>query len=169
MPIGVEVVTPEGVIFSGGARALVAATSEGDLTVMAEHAELVGDVVPSVVKIEQLDGDLLDVIVHGGYLQIHTAQGAATDLIEEATDEERTTRVTLLAGEAELLSDVDLAHVEAEMAEITVALEHLRAVTSGKGPEDDGVREAEFELNRAEARLNRAELRKMAVTAKQGS
>lgn len=169
MPIGVEVVTPEGVIFSGGARAVVAATSEGDLTVMAEHAELVGDVVPTVVKIEQLDGDLLDVIVHGGYLQIHTAQGAASDLLDEATDEERTTRVTLLAGEAELLSDVDLAEVERELAEVVVALERFRSVTQGKGPEDEGVREAEFELSRTQARLNRAELRKMAVNAKRGA
>jgi len=164
MPIGVEVVTPEGVIFSGGARSLVAATSEGDLTVMAEHAELVGDVVPGVVKIEQLDGDLLDVIVHGGYLQIHTGVDAAGQLFEEATAGERTTRVTLLAGEAELISDVDLAHVESDIAEVTLQLEGLRSVLSGHGAEDEGVREAAFAVSQAEARLNRAELRKMSVS-----
>ena len=40
--IGVEVVTPERNLFTGAAVSLVTKTSEGDLTVMAEHAELIG-------------------------------------------------------------------------------------------------------------------------------
>jgi F0F1-type ATP synthase epsilon subunit len=164
MPIGVEVVTPEGVIFAGGARQIVTSTSEGDLTVMAEHAEFVGDVVAGVTRIEQLDGDLLDVIVHGGYLQVHSAPGAAAGLLEEVGPEERTTRVTLLAGEAERISDVDLAEVERDLAELVVMVEQLRAAVQGRG-DDEGLREAEFELSRAEVRLNRAQLRKLSVEA----
>ena len=48
--VGVEIVTPEAALFAGPANSVVLATSEGDLTVMAEHAELIGDVVPGLVK-----------------------------------------------------------------------------------------------------------------------
>ena len=162
-PIGVEIVTPEAALYAGPATALVSATSEGDLTVMAGHAETIGDVVPGVTKIEMVDGSLVDVIVHGGFLQITSGIGAAADLLPEVPETERTTRVTVLAGQAELLSDVDLAKVETEFAEAELRLEQLRAAVQGRG-EDEGVREAEFELGQAQLHLNRAQLRKIAVS-----
>ena len=161
-PIGVEVVTPERALFSGPAAALVASTSEGDLTVMAGHAELIGDVVAGIVKIEEIDGSIEDVIVHGGFIQIHSGIGAAADLLEDVPDTERTTRVTVLAGQAEILSEVDLAHVETDLAEAELRMEQLRAAVQGK-TDDDGVREAEFELSQAQAHLSRAQLRKIAI------
>ena len=78
--IGVEVVTPEKNLFTGAAVSVVTKTSEGDLTVMAEHAELIGDVVPGITKLELASGEIMDVVVHGGFLQVHTQEGAADDL-----------------------------------------------------------------------------------------
>ncbi len=165
--LGVEVVTPESSsLFRGPATALVASTSEGDLTIMAEHAELIGDVVPGVVKIEQVDGTILDVIVHGGFLQVTSGPGAAIGLIEGVSETERTTRVTVLAGEAELLTEVDLAVVETEIVEIEARLEGLRGALQAMGPEDEGLRDAEFNVEQAQGDLDRAELRKRAASEK---
>jgi len=168
-PIGVEIVTPERALFGGPAAALVSATSEGDLTVMAGHAELIGDVVAGIVKIEQVDGDILDVIVHGGFIQVTSGVGAAADLLTEVADTERTTRVTVLAGQAEILSEVDLAHVDADLAEAELRLEQLRAAVQGKAGDDEGVRTAEFELAQAQAQLSRAQLRKLALSKRSAS
>jgi len=165
--LGVEVVTPESSsLFRGPATALVTATSEGGLTIMAGHAELIGDVVPGVVKIEQVDGSIVEVVVHGGFLQVTSGPGAARGLVEGLSETERTTRVTVLAGEAELLTDIDLAVVETELAEAEVRLEGLRGAVQGMGPEDEGLREAEFNLAQAQGDLDRAQLRKLAVSEK---
>ena len=54
---GLEVVTPEQSLYAGGARSVVLATSEGDLTVLDGHTPLVGDVVPCEVRVEPGEGD----------------------------------------------------------------------------------------------------------------
>ena len=54
---GLEVVTPEQSLYAGGARSVVLATSEGDLTVLDGHTPLVGDVVPCEVRVEPEEGD----------------------------------------------------------------------------------------------------------------
>ena len=168
--IGVEVVTPERNLFTGAAVSLVTKTSEGDLTVMAEHAELIGDVIPGVTKIEFASGEIMDVVVHGGFLQVHTGEGAADDLFRDGEEAPaRSTRVTLLAGVAELTTDIDLAQVDVEIAEFEVAVDKFAALLSGKGPEDPTLKESEFELEQARTALDRARLRKLAVSAKSAS
>ena len=37
------------------------------------HTPLVGDVVPCEVKVEQAEGELLRLAVHGGFLQVDTS------------------------------------------------------------------------------------------------
>ena len=74
---GVEIVTPEQSLFAGGATSIVLATSEGDLTVLDGHTPLVGDVVHCEVKVEQAEGTLVLLAVHGGFLQVDTSPGAA--------------------------------------------------------------------------------------------
>ena len=135
--------------------------------VMAEHAELIGDIVPGITKVELASGEIMDVVVHGGFLQVHTGEGVADDLFKDGEDvPARSTRVTLLAGVAELTSDIDLAQVEVEIAEFEVAVDKFVALVSGKGADDPDLKESQFELEQARVALDRARLRKLAVSAK---
>lgn len=165
--IGVEVVTPEKNLFTGVAVSVVTKTSEGDLTVMAEHAELIGDVVPGITKVEFESGEVMDVVVHGGFIQVHTGEKVAEDLFPEGSDvPSRSTRVTLLAGVAELTTDIDIAQVDAEIAEFETLVEKFSALVSGKAADDPTMKESEFELEQAKVALDRARLRKLAVSGK---
>ena len=111
---GVEVVTPEQSLYAGGARSVVLATSDGALTVLDGHTPLVGDVVPCELKVEQAEGELLRLAVHGGFLQVDTSPGAADGLAEgDGPLPGLSTRVTVLAGIAELADEIDVARAEA--------------------------------------------------------
>jgi len=79
---GVEIVTPEQSLYAGGATSIVLATSEGDLTVLDGHTPLVGDVVQGEVKVEESEGTVVRLAVHGGFLQVDTSPGAAEGLAE---------------------------------------------------------------------------------------
>lgn len=147
---GAELVTPEAVLFSGPATAVVLRTAEGDLTVLNGHTPLVGDVVPFVVRLERPDGSTEAFCVHGGFVQVATGNGAAVGLLEGATPADRSTRVTLLAGVAESLGTIDVARAEEARDRATSALGSLAA-------HDD--EEATIERTAAEAALARAELR----------
>ena len=156
--LGVEIVSPEAALFAGAAVGVVASTSEGDLAVMAGHAELIGDVVPGIVTIQLADGGTTDFVVHGGFLQVHSGVGAAAGLLEESTDGERTTRATILAGVAELgeTIDVNRASLAKERAEARLA-ELLQSAS--RGGDETAQRDLMIEIAQAEADLARAELR----------
>ena len=95
---GVEVVTPEQSLVAGGATSVVLATSDGALTVLDGHTPLIGDVVPCELKVEQPDGPLLRLAVHGGFIQVDTSPGAAEGLAEgDGPLPGLSTRVTVLA------------------------------------------------------------------------
>jgi F-type H+-transporting ATPase subunit epsilon len=155
--LGAELVTPEAILFAGAADGVVLRTSEGDLTVLAGHTPLVGDVVAGLVRVLLADGTEAPFVVHGGFLQVQTAPGAADGLLEGASAEERTTRVTVLAGIAEPLGDVDPARAEAAKERAAAELASLQ----GK-EDDDALAEraaAERALARAERRIELAAAR----------
>jgi F0F1-type ATP synthase epsilon subunit len=162
---GVEVVTPEQSLVAGGATAVVLATSEGALTVLDGHTPLVGDVVPCQVTVEQADGTTQRLAVHGGFLQVDTSPGAADGLAEgDGPLPGLSTRVTVLAGIAELASEIDVPRAERARE---VAAARVAELGSGRGaaadlPEGDDA--PEVELKEAEAALDRADLR-LAVAA----
>ena len=154
---GVEVVTPEQALFAGGARSVVLATSEGDLTVLDGHTPLVGDVVPCELKVEQDNGALARLAVHGGFVQVDTSPGAAEGLAEgDGPLPGLSTRVTILAGVAELAEEIDVPRAERAK---DAATQRVNELSSGRGAgaedgEDDVARtEAERSLARAELRL----------------
>jgi F-type H+-transporting ATPase subunit epsilon len=161
---GVEVVTPEQSLFAGGARSVVLATSEGDLTILDGHTPLVGDVVPVELKVEQEDGSQLRFAVHGGFVQVDTSPGAAEGLAEgDGPLPGLSTRVTVLAGIAELADEIDVARAEQARDAATQRVNDLRSGrgTGGAGGEDV---EVDVELIEAQGSLERAELR-LAVAA----
>jgi F-type H+-transporting ATPase subunit epsilon len=156
---GVEIVTPEQSLFAGGATSIVLATSEGALTVLDGHTPLVGDVVHCEVKVEQADGELVRLAVHGGFLQVDTSPGAAEGLAEgDGPLPGLSTRVTVLAGVAELASEIDVPRAEEARER---AAQRVNDLSAGRGQEDvDG----DLELADAEGELVRAQLR-IAVAA----
>jgi F-type H+-transporting ATPase subunit epsilon len=154
---GVEVVTPEQSLFAGGARSVVLATSEGDLTVLDGHTPLVGDIVPCEVKVEQEDGVLSRLAVHGGFLQVDTSPGAATGLAEgDGPLPGLSTRVTVLAGVAELAEEIDVPRAERAKEAATQRVNELGGGRGGGAPEEGA---ESVELSEAEHSLARAELR----------
>jgi F-type H+-transporting ATPase subunit epsilon len=158
---GVEIVTPEQSLFAGGATSIVLATSEGALTVLDGHTPLVGDVVHCEVKVEQAEGTLLRLAVHGGFLQVDTSPGAAEGLAAgDGPLPGLSTRVTVLAGVAELAAEIDVPRAEEARERAT---QRVNELGSGRGQVVDEAEE-NLELADAEGALERAELR-LAVAA----
>jgi F-type H+-transporting ATPase subunit epsilon len=154
---GVEVVTPEQSLFAGGARSVVLATSEGALTVLDGHTPLVGDVVPGEVKVEQADGAVLRLAVHGGFLQVDTSPGAAEGLAEgDGPLPGLSTRLTVLAGVAELAEEIDVPRAERARETASQRVSELGGGRGGaveEGEEDVALSEAARALARADLRL----------------
>ena len=158
---GVEIVTPEQSLFAGGATSVVLATSEGALTVLDGHTPLVGDVVHCEVKVEQAEGTLLRLAVHGGFLQVDTSPGAAAGLAEgDGPLPGLSTRVTVLAGVAELASEIDVPRAEQARER---AAQRVGELSAGRAPVSEDVAE-DVELSDAEGALARAELRLAVAT-----
>ena len=155
MPDGVfelSVLTPEADLLQAEARAIVLRSSDGDLTVLDGHTPIVTDVVPGDVRVDPADGEPVHLAVHGGYLQVETGPG-----VGGAEGQQRGTRVTLLAGIAELAGSIDVARAERQRTEAEGRLEELRAAAARGGT---GATEREdLEIGEAEAALRRAEVR----------
>ena len=135
----VEIVTPEAPLWVGEAKALVARSSEGWFTVLPQHMDMVGDVVPSVVRVDTSEGEIA-IAVHGGFFQVGPGEG------------EDETLATVLAGIAEKVSEIDVARAQAakESAEAEIAAD------SRNEPETTTSVMARAALARAELRLSAA-------------
>jgi len=131
----VEIVTPEAPLWVGEATALVARSTEGWFTILPEHMDMVGDVVPSVVRVGTAEGEIA-IAVHGGFFQVGSGEG------------EDETLATVLAGIAEKVNEIDVARAQAakEAAEAEIAADSRN--------ENDTATSA-----MARASLDRAELR----------
>ncbi|HEY5111172.1 MAG TPA: ATP synthase F1 subunit epsilon [Acidimicrobiales bacterium] len=136
----VEIVSPEATLWSGPATALIARSSEGDFTILAQHTRTVGDIVSSVVRVETAEGEIA-FAVHSGYFQV----GPGPD--------EGETLATLLAGVAERTSEIDVARAQAakEVAEAVLA-----SIPASDQPDNADYLVALAALERAELRLSAA-------------
>ena len=135
----VEIVTPEAPLWVGEATALVARSTEGWFTILPEHMDMVGDVVPSVVRVDSSDGEVA-IAVHGGFFQVGPG------------DEEGETLATVLAGIAERVNEIDVVRAQRakESAEAEIAAESRHEHESAASVM------AQAALERAELRLSAA-------------
>jgi F-type H+-transporting ATPase subunit epsilon len=135
----VEIVTPEAPLWVGEATALVARSSEGWFTVLPEHMDMVGDVVPSVVRVGTAEGEIA-IAVHGGVFQVGPGEG------------EDETLATVLAGIAEKVNEIDVARAQAakEAAESEIAADSRNENDTAASSM------AKASLERAELRLSAA-------------
>jgi F-type H+-transporting ATPase subunit epsilon len=124
-PFVVELVTPERVLFSGEVEEVSLRTDEGEIAFLAGHEDFIGALDITVCKLTPVSGteDAQPILaaIHGGFVHV---------------DE---TGVKLLAGVAELGSEIDVARARAALgaAESQVPAEaasHAEdAATEGEG------------------------------------
>jgi F-type H+-transporting ATPase subunit epsilon len=108
VPLQVELVSPERILYSGQADMVIARTvGGGDIAFLPGHAPFVGALEIATVTIRSADGDEL-VAVHGGFVEV--------------SDD----TVTILSDVAELASqiDVDRAREAKERAERRAEVDH---------------------------------------------
>src|SRR5438309_4664707 len=94
MPLSVHIVTAEREVFAEeGVEEVVAPGSEGELTVLPQHAPLLTMIKPGIMRIVK-GGQEVDMAITGGFLEV------------------RDDRVTILADAAERTEEIDEARAE---------------------------------------------------------
>jgi F-type H+-transporting ATPase subunit epsilon len=129
VPMQVELVSPERVLYTGQAQMVLARTSDGEIGFLPNHAAFIATLAPGRVRIVKEDGGEELAAVHSGFVEV------------------RDNRVIILSDVAELAGQID---VERARRAKQAAEEKLRA---GEDPE------AEAALARAETRIEVAEAR----------
>jgi F-type H+-transporting ATPase subunit epsilon len=118
-PLAVELVAADRTVWTGEAAMVVTRTADGDVGILPHHAPLLGTLADGAVQIRQESGEEVVAVVHGGFLSVAD------------------NRVGILAEEAALAQDIDIAEAERQLAE---------AKASG---DDDAI----HQVRRAEARV----------------
>jgi F-type H+-transporting ATPase subunit epsilon len=121
----VELVAADRLVWSGEAKVVNTRTAGGEIGILANHMPVLSLLEAGVVEIETADGETWLAAVDEGFLSV-----AAN-------------RVSILAGRADLASDIDAGEVRAELDR-----------TRGSGSHDH---HTQAELRRLEARLHAAE------------
>jgi F-type H+-transporting ATPase subunit epsilon len=127
VPMQVELVSPERVLYTGEAQMVLARTTDGEIGFLPGHAAFVATLAPGRVRIVKEDGSEELAAVHSGFVEV------------------RDNRVIILSDVAELAGQID---VERARRAKQAAEEKLRA---GDDPE------AQAALARAETRIEIAE------------
>lgn len=165
-----QVVTPERILVNGVASEIILKTGEGEASFLSGHTPLVGSVEPGVVRVVTPGGEVV-VAVHGGFVQVEqhvpsaeVEAGLAGEGVPALPDE--LSRVTLLAGVAELAEEIDVERARVAQEAATHRVSELSG--SGRSGAGEG-EEADTELVEAEAAVRRAEVRLEAAGALSGA
>jgi len=130
MPLKVEIVTPDGTIYSEDVDMVTLPGVEGELGVYPQHAPLMTRMVPGEISVRKDSRDyylavgegLIEVV--GDHVAVLTDMAVASDKIDEAKVEEARQR-----AEARLhdkLSDEEVASVNASLARSLAQLQVKR-------------------------------------------
>lgn len=93
----IELVAADRVVWSGQASEVLARTVDGDLGVLSGHAPLLSLLVPGVVEITPLEGEVVRAAIDSGFLSVAD------------------NHVSILSEDAFLASEVDAAAVKSEL------------------------------------------------------
>lgn len=121
-----KIVTPDGNKYSGQAESLIVRTSEGDICILKNHADFVGTVDVSAVKIKTADGER------------HAACSAGFITVSKND-------VDFIATTFEFSDEIDVVRAEA-------AKQRAEAIIANKNT-DQNIAVAEMKLKRALIRL----------------
>jgi F-type H+-transporting ATPase subunit epsilon len=89
----VEVLTPEGEVFSGEVEMLSTFTTEGSIGILANHQPLLARLEPTELRLYRSETEIVRFAQAEGYLQF--AENRALVLVEEAIAPEQLDRSTL--------------------------------------------------------------------------
>ena len=92
-----ELVAPERLMFSGNVESVVLAGTEGEMTVLAQHAPVMTTLKPGVVTVEETAGKVRKLFVRGGFADV-SASG-----------------LTILAETAIPLEELDAKRIDAQI------------------------------------------------------
>jgi F-type H+-transporting ATPase subunit epsilon len=81
-PFAVEVLTPEGQVFSDEVEMVSTRTTTGSIGVLANHAPLMAILEPTELRLYKSDSDVVTFAQGEGYLQV--VENSALVLVEEA-------------------------------------------------------------------------------------
>jgi F-type H+-transporting ATPase subunit epsilon len=125
MPLTLQIITPERVLFEEGDVASVTITGiEGELTILPSHAPLMTELRPGPLVFRK-SGDEVDVALSGGFLEVRDDRVVVLADTAERSDEIDQAR----AEEARRRAQTQLASREGEMdiALVMAALERAQA------------------------------------------
>jgi F-type H+-transporting ATPase subunit epsilon len=88
----VEVLTPEGEVFSGDIEMLSTFTAVGSIGILANHQPVLAQLEPTELRLYRAEDDIVRFAQAEGYLQF--AENRALVLVEEALDPARIDRPT---------------------------------------------------------------------------
>jgi F-type H+-transporting ATPase subunit epsilon len=95
-----ELVSPEKLVFSGEVEAVAVPGTEGEFTVLKDHAPLIAMMKPGVVVIEEAPAKKLRLFVPGGFAEVAPSG------------------LTILADRALPLAELDAATLDAEVGNV---------------------------------------------------
>ena len=124
----VELVSPEKVLFSGEATQVVTRTlGGGEIAFLPGHAPFLGALTENHTRITLVDGSVLDVAVHGGFVQVAgTTVSILSDVAEIGSDIDRARALKAKESAEELLAKEHDAEVAAALSRA-----HARLAASG--------------------------------------
>ncbi len=131
-----SLITPERIVFSGDASAVVVPTTDGEITVLADHVPIIGEVRAGEVRVLSSGGKEESIAAAGGFLQFRSGElSILADTAERAAEidlsraEEARKRAEEVRSESAGRDDAEYARVaavlEKELARIKVARKHL--------------------------------------------
>ncbi len=128
MPVHVELVSPERMLFTGDVDMVVCRTSDGDIAFLPGHERFLGALGIGVVRMIHDDGHEDTAAIHGGFVEV------GDDRVIVLTD------VAEMAGEIDVdrarqaHQDAEARMVEEETVETQAALAraHTRLVAAGE-------------------------------------
>jgi F-type H+-transporting ATPase subunit epsilon len=138
-----KILTPEGPVFDGNVRSVVAPATKGSMGVLPGHANLVTSLETGVVKAEFEDGSTHYFMVSGGFLEVSKDE---VRILAEVGEEDAAIDVARATEAAERAKqrlrdrrapDFDLARAEAALARalVRVKVGELRKYRAGgQGP-----------------------------------
>jgi F-type H+-transporting ATPase subunit epsilon len=104
-----ELVSPEKLLVSEEVSAVVIPATEGEMTVMANHAPVMTTIKPGIVKVTAASGTVTDYVVFGGF----------ADIVQEGC--------TLLAESAVAMTDLNRDDIEKRIEAARKELEHAES------------------------------------------
>ncbi|MFL5737332.1 MAG: ATP synthase F1 subunit epsilon [Actinomycetota bacterium] len=108
----VEVLTPEGQVFSDEVEMVSTRTATGSIGVLANHAPLMAILEPTELRLYKSDSDVVKFAQGEGYLQV--VENSALVLVEEAADPDSLDRSDLESRLEEARRGVDEAEEGSE-------------------------------------------------------